>query len=137
MSNDVKQMTLNREEILCLYALMSTREQGLIEDTYHFGDYREQRVCINKDNDLWKVYCCERGQKFDIETFDDCKKACIRVIWYCSYNKEEVENAIQYFLVTIQNSNTLSDEDIDNFITKYEFNIDTKGYNKKLVKELN
>lgn len=127
---------LTKEEILLLYSLVKTAEEGLLPNCYYFGDYCEQYVCINKDNNLWQVYVCERGHKFDSKTFLDCKKACIKVIWECSYTKEEIDRTIGYFLLMFQNSLTLTDEKINAFVNKYGLNVDENKSVKKLVKEI-
>lgn len=110
---------LSREEIICLYSLVETSKMGLLPKNYYFGDYAEWYICLNKTSTGWQVYRCERGNKFDIETFDDCKKACFKVIWECSYNKEEVEQAIEYFLMEVTKGYLLFDSQINEFKKKY------------------
>ena len=128
---------LTKEEIIYLYSLIETTNKGLLPKYYYFGEYCEQHICLNKANNEWLVYCCERGNKFDIKRFEDCKKACTEVIWECSCNKNEIEPAIQYFLTTFQKNILLSDEEINNFIAKYDLTIDKKENSKKRIKEVN
>ena len=83
---------ITREEIIYLYSLVEISKMGLISSNYTLcDDYREWSVCLNKYNNIWQVYLCEKGNKYDIETFKDIKDACIKVIWQCSYDKEEME----------------------------------------------
>jgi len=110
---------LTRKEIIYLHSLVATSNKGLLPMDYCFYDYQEWTICINKDNKIWQVYLCERGNKYDLETFEDIKDACIRVIWNCSYNKEEIEPAIQNFLIEVANGYSLSDEKINEFKNRY------------------
>ena len=110
---------LTREEIIYLYSLVKVSKMGLLPMNYSFENYQEWSICINKDRNMWQVYLCERGNKYDLETFEDIKDACIRVIWNCSYDKEDIEPAIQSFLIGVMNGCYVSDEEINEFRNKY------------------
>ncbi len=111
---------LTREEIIYLYSLVEISKKGLISSNYNFcDDYEEGSVCLNKYNNIWQVYLCERGNKYELEKFEDIKKACIKVIWYCSYDKEYMEIAIQNFLMEVIKRYSLSDEEINYLKDKY------------------
>lgn len=114
---------LKREEIIYLYSLVEVSKMGLLPMNYYFGNYQEWSICINKDNNIWQVYLCERGNKYNLETFDDVKEACIRVIWNCSYNKEDIETVIQSFFMEATKGYSLSEEQINEFKNKYLYEI--------------
>lgn len=95
MSN--KDYIVTEEELFYLCLLVKTADVFTFSGIYYFGDYAECCICINKKDDCWYVYGCERGNKFDIKTFDNCKEACIAVIEECAYTKEELEIATEYF----------------------------------------
>lgn len=122
---------LTKEEIVCLYALMETSSNCYISNNYCFGNYAECCLCLNKENEQWKICFWERGLKFQEEIFDDINKVCLKVIWYCCYDKDAIELAIEYYLMEIQKSYTLSSEELNNFKEKYL--TDVCITNKKLV----
>ena len=123
---------LTQEEIVCLYSVVETSNNGYISNNYCFGDYAECCLCLNKENNLWKICFWERGNKFQEENFKDINKACLKLIWYCCYDKEEIEIATEYYLMEIQKGYSLSPEKLNNFKEKYLTNICIT--NKKLVK---
>ena len=125
---------LTKEEIVYLYALVEISKMGLISNNYTFyDDYAEGSICLNKNNNIWQVYLCERENKYEFSIFNDLKDACMKTIWYCSYDKIEMETAIECFLMEVTKGYLLSDEEISEFKNKY-LN-DLCNYSKKKIKE--
>lgn len=51
-----------------------------VEIYFNFGEPIEQRICLEKINDLWEVYFVERGIKRHIKQYETLYGACINVI---------------------------------------------------------
>ena len=72
---------------------MLTYLQTIINDIglshkFSLGESREQCVCLNKNENMWKVYIVERGIVFDKSTHEELFDACIEVIHQLSDSKE-------------------------------------------------
>lgn len=54
------------------------QEMGVPEEMYYLEKYgnNDQKLCINKENDVWLVYYSERGSKLVTAEFDNEDDAC-------------------------------------------------------------
>ena len=47
---------------------------------YSFGEFSEEAICIEKENDKWIVYLGERGKKHSITEYTNIIEACMDMI---------------------------------------------------------
>lgn len=87
---------LTQYELMCLDTLKETCNEFEMNNDYSIGKNVEQRVCISK-RELWEVYIVERTLEFDKCLYEDCKDACKRLIYQCSYNDQEYVDALNVF----------------------------------------
>ena len=65
---------------------------------FSLGEDAEQRVCLNKNNNMWEVYIIERGITFDKDHFEDCFDACLKVIDHLADSKQMWEENRDKFI---------------------------------------
>ncbi len=69
---------------------------------FSFNEPCEQRVCLEKNKNSWKVYNVERGIKFQLKEFDSLYNACICVIKRLSYSIEQSNYFTQKYKRTLR-----------------------------------
>lgn len=90
-------LKIKEKEQVCINALEETCKKYEMENDYCLGSPSEQKICILKKDDIWEVFIVERGIEFDKTKHKECIDACIQVLNYCSYNKEEFELSTNEF----------------------------------------
>lgn len=67
---------------------------GVPNHEYSIGYEAEQRMCLVKEDDVYKLFSVERGNRFGVETYDTYESAAIALIRYVA---EEYEDIIKEF----------------------------------------
>ena len=64
---------------------------------YSVGGYADESICLEKSNSKWIVYMGERGNRFDISSYDSLPIACERIFDYVSESKQQSNDMINEF----------------------------------------
>lgn len=78
--------------------LCSMIEEMELTQEFSLGEDAEQRVCLNKNNDMWEVYIIERSITFEKDRFEDCFDACLQVIHHLADSKQMWEENRDKFI---------------------------------------
>lgn len=60
-------------------------------DYFNFGEPKEEKLCLEKINNIWYVYYVEKAVKLYIEEFEKPYEACINVLDRLIINKKYKE----------------------------------------------
>lgn len=85
----INEKDLNEDEKLILLELNEIMKKMGLDNYYHLGNYREESICLFKNNDLWEVYITERGNCYNKVVYDNCLEACFEVILQACDNKKD------------------------------------------------
>ena len=85
---------LDNEMLIQLVSVV--KDMGL-ENEFSLGHTTEQRVCLNKKDNLWEVYIVERGISYEKSVYEECFDACIEVINQLADSKQMYESAKEKF----------------------------------------
>lgn len=64
---------------------------------YSVGGYADESICLEKSNSKWIVYMGERGNRFDVSSYDSLPIACERILDYVSDSKQQSNDMIHEF----------------------------------------
>ena len=98
LNETINKPRIEKEESDSITTLIFIVKNMNAENYFHLGKYAEQRVCLFKENELWKVYETERGEIIDEKCHTKCLNACIDVIYRLSDTKEMFENNKKKYL---------------------------------------
>lgn len=90
---------LSEYEKLCLETLTLISNKYNIKSNYHIGLYKEDCICISKNNNIWEVYLAKNTSAYNGKCFDNCCDACIEIINMFFETKKMI--AIKDFLYMI------------------------------------
>lgn len=112
---------LSEYEKLCLETLTLISNKYNIKSNYHIGLYKEDCICISKNNNIWEVYLAKNTNAYNVKHFDNCCDACIEIINIFFETKKTT--AIKDFLYMIglynyKKSLEVSEEKMDILETK-------------------
>jgi len=70
-------LTQKENNDLYLPILMKALQRSDIPEEFcSIGEYAEEAVCLERHDLSWVVYDGERGKKYNIKTYRNCKEAC-------------------------------------------------------------
>lgn len=96
--NDIdKQQKLQLKNINCILALKVTLEKTIPIERYSIREYKEEAICIDKDDDKWIVYDGERGLKHNCKVFKRAEFACHELIYRVSRTTVEKKKVLKVF----------------------------------------
>ena len=68
-----------------------------LEHSFSLGEPAEQRVCLDKNCEMWEVYLVERGNTFEKTSHEECYDACVKVLEHLSDSKQMLEKSKDEF----------------------------------------
>ncbi len=83
---------VERKENKCLDALVDTLNIYFPQSIYSINTYKEDAICIVKENGKWCVYYGMRNEKDQMEIYINVVEACERMIYRISKSKEELDD---------------------------------------------
>ena len=90
-------MIKNKITTQCLNALKIAATKFGLDGYYKICEYLEEGICLYKNNNLWHVYCTEKGNKYGEKKYENCCEACIRIIEIISDSNQILKKLLIIF----------------------------------------
>lgn len=101
---------LKAYEKTCLNAVDAVLRDYVPSTCYSIGSAKESAACIEKENSGWVVYDYERGNRFDINSYDNIVEACLDLIRRVG-GKAQSAKLIDIFLSDVIRGDDIQDSD--------------------------
>ena len=88
LSNDKKTLHIMKSVL---------RSNGIPMQYYSIGKYAEECICMERAREGWEVYSGERGNKYDLATYESAFIACKQVLNRVAESDEQCEKMINEF----------------------------------------
>ena len=100
MGKILREPTLTQKEEIDLYLTILTKaleHSDIPEEFCSIGEYAEEAVCLEKHDPSWVVYDGERGKKYNIKTYRNCKEACYDLMSRVAESDEAEQEMRDFF----------------------------------------
>lgn len=71
---------VKEKEMICKNVLERVLKTEFSSNMFSLDGYAEDSVCLNKEDSAWEVYIGTRGNKNELEQYDNIISACLAVI---------------------------------------------------------
>lgn len=98
---------IKEKEQICLSAVSQILREHYGDGFFLIGGPKECAACLERSADKWKVYCVERGNKFDVKSHRNVVFACVDLILRLGINDDPEDLIDQFFSAIIRDGDVL------------------------------